>query len=1145
GFRIEPGEVEAALTAHPAVAQAVVTTHEARGGEPRLVGYVVPAVGPTDTPAVPVQELRTFVAGRLPEFMVPSAFVPLERLPLMANGKLDRAALPEPEFSEGVHRAPSTPAEEAMAAVFAEVLGLERVGMDDRFFDLGGDSLLAVRLVGRIRGELGAEIPIRAVFTSSTPAELLTHLPDGPRARPRLRPAEARPDRLPLSYAQRRLWFIHRFEGPSATYNIPAVLRLSGALDEAALTAAVQDLVARHESLRTLFAEDADGVPFQRVLPVGEATLDVPVVDVEAEGLTDAVAEAVTCAFDLAAEVPVRARVVRVAADEHVLVLVVHHIAGDGGSAAPLARDLVAAYSARREGRAPEWQPLPVQYGDYALWQREMLGDESAPDSIAATQLSYWKDELAGVPAPIALPADRPRPPAASHRGDTVAFTLEPGLLDEVEQLAGARGATVSMVFQSALAVLLHQLGSGDDIPIGSPIAGRTDEALADLVGFFVNTWVLRADLTGNPTFDELLDRVRVKALAAYDNQDVPFERLVELLNPERSTAYQPLFQVMCAWQSDLRPALDLPGLSVAVEPVATGTAKFDLSLNLAVLDGPEGRAVQGDLEYATDLFDRETVEEIAARFARVVRQVVADPRTRVGAVEVLTPRERAEVLGGGSGTAVPVPAVSVAELVERQVAAAPDSVAIVSGEVAYTYAELDARANRLARHLAACGVGVESTVAVALPRSADLAVSLLGVLKSGAAYVPVDPRYPSERLGYMLGDAGADAVLSDRATVESTRLPLGDVPRVFLDDVDLAAGDGSGCGVRVRPENAAYVMYTSGSSGVPKGVAVTHANVVNGVRALGAVLGIEAGSRLWATTSINFDVSVFEVFTGLSRGATVEVVRDVLELGERDAVRTGLVHTVPSVFAELLEGLAGKVDIGTLVFAGEGLSGALVEKVREVLPGTRVVNAYGQTESFYASTCVLPEDWRGGGAPIGVPLANMRAYVLGSGLAPVPRGVVGELYVAGSVARGYHGRAGLTAERFVADPFGAAGERMYRTGDLARWNADGVLEYAGRSDVQVKVHGFRIEPAEVEAALAAHPAVAQVAVVAREGRAGSTRLVGYVVPVDTAVDISASGELDIDVTAGVSVAELRRFVAGRLPEFMVPSALVMLERLP
>ncbi|MFF8919576.1 condensation domain-containing protein, partial [Streptomyces sp. NPDC015032] len=523
---------------------------------------------------------------------------------------------------------------------------------------------------------------------------------------------------IPLSFAQRRLWFLHRFEGPSATYNIPVVLRLTGALDAAALSHAIRDVVARHESLRTLIAEDPEGVPYQRVVPVAEVLLDVPVHTVDPEKTADAVAEAVTYRFDLTAEIPIRLSVFRCGAEEHVLVLLIHHIAGDGASGAPLARDLATAYTARLDGREPGWAELPVQYADYTLWQRELLGEDSDPESVLAAQSAYWRDELEGVPQPLQLPTDRPRPPVASYRGDTVEMSLDAELLTAADKLARERGATVSMVLQSALAVLLHRLGGGDDITIGSPIAGRTDEALTELVGFFVNTWVLRTDLSGNPSFEQVLKRVRGKALAAYDNQDIPFERLVELLNPERSTAYLPYIQVMFAWQSATPSELNLPGLEVAFETASTGAAKLDLFFNLAAVPGEDAR---GTIEYATDLFDRVTVQGLWARFVRLLRQAVADPGLRIGAIEVLEPGEQQRAVGEWNATDRAVPEETVVGAFEAQVARGPGRPALIADGQTLTYAELNARANRLAHWLIERGVGPERRVAVVLPRTSDL----------------------------------------------------------------------------------------------------------------------------------------------------------------------------------------------------------------------------------------------------------------------------------------------------------------------------------------------------------------------------------------------------------------------------------------
>ncbi|TLS43125.1 amino acid adenylation domain-containing protein, partial [Streptomyces montanus] len=955
---------------------------------------------------------------------------------------------------------------------------------------------------------------------------------------------------IPLSFAQRRLWFIDRFEGPSATYNIPFLARLHGKLDRDALAAALRDVVVRHESLRTVFVVDDDGVPAQRVVPAEELRVDVPLVEAGPDEVDAAVSQAVAHTFDLSSEIPVRATVVRSGPEEYVLVLNIHHIAADGESMVPLTQDLADAYRARLGSQAPDWPELPVQYREYTLWQREVLGDESDPESVLSAQLRYWQDELAGAVQQLQLPTDRPRPSVISHRGDMVDFAVEPELVAAAEELARAHGATTPMVMQAALVVLLHHLGAGDDIPLGNTVAGRTDEALLDLVGFFVNTWVLRADLSGNPSFEEVLGRVRDKALSAYDNQEAPFERLVELLNPERSTAYHPLFQVMFTWQSSDRIDLDLPGVTGALEAVPTRTAKFDLEFNFAV--DPADDSMRCVLEYATDLFDRGTVEDIGARFLRILRAFGTDPGRSVGSVDVLLPGER-ERLARFAGSAAPTPELTVPELFEQQLAVEPDALAVQCGEVSLTYRQLDQRADRLARALLERGVDTEFLVGLALPRSADLVVAMLGIMKSGAAYLPIDPRFPSRRLSVVLEQARPALLLTDAETAPV--LPEHDIPSVFLDDLDLDGADAGpaedALGVDLRPDNLAYVMYTSGSTGTPKGVAITHHGVVNGVLRLATVVGVGPGSRMLAGTSINFDVSVFEIMTALTTGGSVEVVRDVLELGEREGWLGSVISSVPSVFSEVLDQIVGKTSVDTLVFAGEALPPSLVERARKAFPGVRVVNSYGQTESFYAGTFTVDagEDWDAShGVPIGEPLGNMRAYVLGPGLVPVPPGVVGELYVAGAVGRGYYGRPGLTAERFVPDPFGPAGSRMYRTGDLARWNREGRLEYVGRGDGQVKIRGLRIEPGEVEAALSAHPGVAQAVVTVHE-RAGAKQLVGYVVPVGViGTDPGAAesiGDLHVDLTAGVSVPELRKFVAGRLPEFMVPSAFVVLDRLP
>ncbi|MFI7548048.1 amino acid adenylation domain-containing protein, partial [Actinoplanes sp. NPDC049599] len=1126
GIRVEPAEAETALTAHPAVDQAVVVARDKRPGGTELIAYVVP--GAPDG-------LDQFVADRLPEHMRPATIVPLDRLPLTPSGKVDRRALPEPDHDGRPYRAPRTAQERALTRIFADLLHLDRVGADDSFFALGGDSLLSMRLIGRIRAELGAELSVRTVFAAPTPAALAVRLPAGVQPRPPLRPATERPEHIPLSHAQRRLWFLHRFEGPSAVYNLPSVLKLTGELDDAAMAAALRDVVIRHESLRTVVAEDAGGTPYQEILSIDDAAPSLPIIAVTDAGTDAAVAAAVSRGFELDREIPLRAVLLRRSPLDHTLVLVLHHIAGDGGSTAPLAHDLVEAYTARRQGNAPGWDDLPVQYADYTLWQRDLLGDEQDPDGLAGSQLAYWTDKLAGLPVPITLPTDRPRPAEASHRGGAVPFTLDADLVDALEGVASQRGATVSMVVQAALAVLLSGLGAGEDVAIGGPIAGRTDEALAGLVGFFVNTWVLRVDLSGGPSFGDVVGRVRGDALAAYDRQDVPFERLVEVLNPDRSTAYHPLFQVMCAWQNNTAPDLSLPGLQVEAQPAATGTAKFDLFVNLAVTRRDGETSVDGLLEYAIDLYDHDTAARLAARFLRVLRTVAADPEVPVRSINLLDDSERAQALTSAMPPAPVVGVGSVWEWIAERVVSAPDAVAVVDGAGSLTYRELDERSASMAAALVSRGVGPESVVAVALPRSADLVVGLLGVWRAGAAFAALDTELPTLRLEAVLRDADPAVLLTDAHVAGS--LPGHGIPELLCTDVPPAPAPAA----TVYAESVAYVMYTSGSTGTPKGVQVTHGGVRNGVAGLVSAMGIGVGARVLGSTSVSFDVSIFEFFTTLIAGGVVEIVPDVLQVVERGGWSGEVISTVPSAFAAVLSEVGAKLDVGTVVFAGEGLSGDLVGRLRAVRPDVRVLNAYGQTESFYASLFEVPQRWqRAGAVPVGRPLGGMRAYVLGAGLQLVPAGVVGELYVGGLVGRGYADQASLTASRFVADPFEAGG-RMYRTGDLVRWNREGQLEFIGRADAQVKIRGVRVEPAEVEAALTAHPAVEQSVVVARAGRDGGNRLVAYVVL--TGDDLPTADGFGIH--AGVSTTELRDHVGRRLPDYLVPSVFVVLERLP
>ncbi|WP_251060311.1 non-ribosomal peptide synthetase [Streptomyces sp. ISL-100] len=1142
GFRIEPGEVQAVVAAHPQVAQAAVVAREDTPGEKRLVAYVAPTGGGDRELAALI---RGFVADRLPDYMVPSAVVILDALPLSENGKLDRQALPAPDYRAGAGRGPATLQEEILCVVFAQILGLHSVGVDDDFFALGGHSLLAVRLISRIRTVLGAEVPLRALFETPTVSGLAARLTGTAAARPALTAGE-RPERVPLSYAQQRLWFLDQLED-SAAYNVPVVLRLSGEVDREALGAALRDVIGRHEVLRTVFAV-ADGAPYQQVVEIGGLDWELQVGGVAPADLDAAIAEAAGYVFDLSSEVPIRCWLFEAGPDERVLVLVLHHIASDASSRAPLARDVSVAYAARCEGRAPEWEPLAAQYADYALWQRELLGDESDPESPMARQIAYWREELAELGEELELPFDRSRPAVASYRGHSVPLDIPAEAHARLVEVARAEGVTTFMVVQAVLAMLLSRLGAGTDIPIGTANAGRTDEALDDLVGFFVNSLVMRVDLSGDPAFREVLGRVRETSLSAFAHQDVPFEKLVEELAPGRSRARHPLFQVQLDLHNNAEAVLELPGVRGADGASATTrAAKFDIEVLLGEGFDAEGApaGLRGAMVAAADLFDAESVERMAERLERVLEQLVAEPQTPLSGVEVLDGAERRRVLVEWNDTAVEVPGVFVPGMFAGQVARTPDAVAVIADGVEVSYAELDARANRLAHYLVGQGVGAESVVGLCLPRGIEMVVGVLAVWKAGAGYLPIDPEYPAERIAYVLRDSGAVLTLTTEEVLDD--LPAGRGRLVAMDGplmaMQLAVAPVSDPEVPVASDGLAYVIYTSGSTGQPKGVAVTHGGLANYVGWAAGSYGMGGGSGAPLHSSMAFDLTVTSLLVPLVSGSAVVVSRAGGAEGLAELVRNhgefGMAKVVPAhlpLLSELLADEHAASSARTWVVGGEALPGAVVRAWLERSPGSVVVNEYGPTETV-VGCCVF--EVRAGqevgeSVPIGRPVANTRLYVLDGYLQPVAPGVVGELYIAGAqVARGYVRRAGLTGERFVACPFGGAGERMYRTGDRARWDGDGRLEYLGRTDEQVKVRGFRIEPGEVQAVLVSHPRVAQAAVVARQDVPGDTRLVGYVVPADMS-------EVDEELHA-----EVRKFATVRLPEYMVPSAVVVLDALP
>ncbi|GAA2581767.1 amino acid adenylation domain-containing protein [Actinomadura fulvescens] len=947
---------------------------------------------------------------------------------------------------------------------------------------------------------------------------------------------------IPLSFAQRRLWFLNKLEGPGATYNMAGALRLRGPLDHQAMAAAINDVIDRHEPLRTVFPV-VKGEPCQQVLDTDQAGLELEITEPGSCGLTAAMRQAASQAFDLAASrPPFRATLFVLGPDEHVLMLVGHHIVGDGWSTGRLLRDVGRAYQARSQERAPDWEPLPVSYVDYTLWQAELLGRADDPASVLAGQLAFWAKELADAPECLPLPTDRPRPPVATYRGDVAPLTVSAGLHARLTDLSQANEATLFMVLHAGLAVLLSRRGAGQDIPVGSPLAGRTDDALDDLVGFFINTVVVRTDLSADPSFAELLGRVRERTFAVLENQDAPFELVVEHLNPERSPARNPLFQVLLTLQNAPRDADPLPGLNAEMEVIRTATAKVDLSFTLTEDHDLDGRpaGLTGDLEYALDLFDRESAEELAAGLVRVLAAVVAAPDVPVSRLDVLTAEERRALLDLGQGEPATTGPELVPELFQARATAEPELTALVCGDAELSFAELAGRVNRLARWLIAAGSGPGDPVAVLLPRSADSIVALLAVLTAGAMYVPVDLTYPPERVRFMLADAAPHVVittgaLAEQADLDVRQLALGS-PDAEAELAELANGP-VGADERRRmltPSDPAYMIYTSGSTGRPKGVVATHQGLAN----LAAFMRDEviepavrqAGRRLRAAlvAALSFDAS-WDMVLWLLDGHELHVLDDDTR---RDAhalvgyVRehgVNVVNVTPS-YAELLteDGLLdGEHRPSVLILGGEAVGAGLWERISQADDVT-AWNFYGPTECTVDSA-VAPVS--GDRPVIGRPVPGTRVYVLDQWLRPVPAGTPGALYVAGAqVARGYWRRPELTAERFVADPFGTPGERMYRTGDLARWTRDGTLEFLGRADDQVKVRGHRVEPGEVATVLAESPLVKTAAVVARDDA-----LVAYLVPADGTAD----------------PAELRRHAMTELPVHMVPSAFVTLGALP
>jgi amino acid adenylation domain-containing protein len=1157
GYRIELGEIESVLGQHPSVLEVVVLAREDDPSNKRLVAYVVPNHEGDGL----AQALRDFLKDKLPEFMVPSAFVVLSRLPVTPNGKIDRRALPAPSFGGEVFVAPRTPVEQIVAAVFSELLKAPKVSAESDFFELGGHSLLATRVISRVREVLGVDIPVRGLFEAPTVAELsvviaqalfdrspieelaglsLARLLPEDRAllerrllsRKGARAAEPTIARrhvdgpAPLSFSQQRLWFLEEMTPGTAVYHIPMALRVLGRLDLDVLHKALEAIVARHEVLRTTFGTEA-GEPVQIVHPA--APIPFGVVELAAhpdreEECRRVLREEASRPFDLKKGPMLRALVVRVSAEDHAVLVTMHHIASDGWSMSLVQHELAALYEALTEGRPSRLPPLPIQYADFAAWQRGYLTGE-----VLDRQLAYWKERLVGAPPFLDLPTDHPRPPELSYRGAARSIELSAELCASLKALCRDEGATLFMALLAAFQVLLSRYAGQPDVSVGSPVAGRTRIETEALVGFFINTLVFRVDLASEPSFRALLAQTREASLSAFAHQDIPFERLVEELRPERAQNRTPLFQALFILQNAPKALPEVSEITFKPMSVGTGTTKFDLTLAASEI----GEELKLSLSYAVDLFEPETIVRMLENYRTLLEGAVAHPDASVAVLPIVSDAERWWLLSEWSRSHLDFPLNRcLHELFAQQAAKTPDATALSFEGRTLSYRELDRRTNQLARYLQKKGVGPEVLVGIFCERSVEMVVGMIAVLKAGGGYVPLDPSYPKARNELILEDAKAPLLLTQQHLIES--LPAITAELIFVDALAALLAEESAESVRsgTQPHNIGYVLYTSGSTGTPKGVVLAHRSAVALIAwALSVFSPEELRGTLFAT-SICFDLSIFEVFTPLACGGTVIGAANVLALPalpERDEVT--LVNTVPSAMAELLRLGSLPLSVRTVNLAGEPLSSSLVRQIYAIPTVERLYNLYGPTEdTTYSSGALMKRD---PSAPVvlGKILPNSHGYVLDARMQLVPIGVHGELYLGGDgLARGYLNRPDLTRERFVPDPFSDnPSVRIYKTGDRVRLRSDGDLQFVERIDHQIKLRGFRIELAEIEAVLAQQPSVREVVVLLREDVPGDQRIVAYV-------------RLD---PSEAKVSELRSFLRDKLPEFMIPSAFVALEAFP
>ncbi|NER29540.1 MAG: amino acid adenylation domain-containing protein, partial [Symploca sp. SIO1C4] len=1146
GFRIELGEIETVLSQHSELQASCVIAREDIPGNKLLVAYIVPY------PQIrtKISQLRQFLEAKLPAYMVPNAFVLLESLPLTPNGKVNRRALPAPDLeSELTHQyvAPCTPTEEMLAQIWGQVLKIEQVGINDNFFSLGGHSLLATQLVSRIRNTFRLELPLRSLFNSPTVAELANLIGQlqqqnlGVTFPPLL--ARANDTKLPLSYSQQRLWFLDQFQPNSALYNIPIALRLVGTLNITVLEQSLQAIIKRHEVLRTNLIS-VDGQATQIIHPEISWTLSV----VELTNLSTKEQEATAQQlaqqqaiqpFELEKKSLIKATLIVLSETEHILCVCMHHIVSDGWSTGVLLAELTQIYNGYIQRQPCVLNALPIQYADFAIWQRQWLQGD-----VLESQLSYWKEQLEDAPNLLSLPTDRPRPAVQTFRGRHQEFTLCAQLTSQLTKLSQEQSVTLFMVLLTAFEILLYRYSGQKDLLVGTPIANRNQSEIEGLIGFFVNTLVLRTQIEGNPSFKELLTQVREIAMAAYSHQDLPFEMLVEALQPERDLSYTPLFQVMFSLDNEILSQLNLMGLTLSPLRVESQTSKFDLTLSM------ENRAdgLVGVWEYSTDLFDASTIERMTSHFVRLLEGIVSNPQQQIWQLPLLSEAEKHLLLVKPNQTQIDYPQHQcIHQLFEEQVERTPNAIAVVFENQQLTYHQLNYRANQLAHYLQSLGVGADVMVGLCVERSLNMIVGILGILKAGGAYVPIDPDYPSERLHFILEDAQLSIILTQQQFVESIANNQGQVICLDTNWETIAQHSHSNLKSTATANNLAYIIYTSGSTGKPKGVLVNHSNVVRLFAAIDDWYNFNSQDVWTLFHSYAFDFSVWEMWGALLYGGKLVVVpylvtrspESFYQLLSQEKVT--ILNQTPSAFRQLIQAeesiaTTKNLDLRLVIFGGEALElnslRPWFERHGDQKP--QLVNMYGITETTVHVTYrpLSLADLDGTASVIGRPIQDLQVYLLDPYLQPVPMGVPGEMYVGGAgVTRGYLHRSELTAERFISNPFVDNPQaRLYKTGDLARYLTNGELEYLGRIDNQIKIRGFRIELGEIEALVSQHPEVWESVVMMREDEPGDKRLVAYAVP---------------QSESSPTTAQLRQFLEAKLPAYMVPNAFVILESLP